>query len=767
MISALLLLAAVQDPFPLDKAGYELRVGGEPMGEEEVTFTATGWKTRGRCDISGVLKAEYEAELDGGTWKARWKDQNREMHVESVLKDGKLKTKSHSQKKEFELDLAKEPNPFFYADFIWAHFAEIGRIAAASDVEKLTGLYWATRTFAFQVRRQPPHFWKKIPLRHLVVEVNQVEIHLLCSPRGLPVRIWVPVQQVDVVLRGFESVELPVAGPVSVVDSGEWRKTLSPPKHEVRIERQVRIPMRDGVKLAADLHRPAGDGRFPVLLARTPYGRAMEGATKGRSFASRGFVVVVQDVRGRGESEGEWFPLKNEERDGYDTIEWIAKQPWCDGSVGMIGASYVGWTQWYAAKSRHPNLKAIVPQVAPPDPTENIPYEGGVFLLATAWWAYQLEHMGGAMKWEEKLRTLPLADLDDAIGVKHKFLDEWLAHPPDDPYWDPLRYQKALGSIDLPAMHISGWYDGDQPGSVQNFEAMRKLGRKGQYLIMGPWSHGFNMSRTIGDVDFGKEAVIDLDSVILRFFDRYLKGIDNGIEREDPVAVFVMGRNTWRREKDWPLPSARPTKLHLAGARCHRRDGDGRLVLEPGEGPEAVLRYDPEDPPDVPVEWNDPTGASVTMDYSKTKDRDDVLDYTSAPLAAPVEVTGPVSVVLSVSTDAADTDFAASWYRLTKDGRLVPITGGVQRLRYRNGKDDPVRPGTVAEVTIDCWATGIRFDPGDRIRLEIGSTAYPAYARNLNTLDPPATAKKGVVATNRIHRGHLLLPVVGEGFRFE
>ncbi|GEM_PF-6907562 len=779
MIIALLASFALQEeksPFEVDKGVYELRMGGEPAGEEEVSFTKSGWKSKGRCDFGSALKAEYEAELEGGRWKVRYKDGQREIAIEAEMRDGKVRSRYLPNGKEITLDLAKHPHPFFYADLMWTHFREAGRILVQSQPEKFTALYWGQTTYPVALKEKA-QFEKRFGrlstrLWYFVMEINRVEIRMVCAPDGLPLRITVPMQQLEVVLRGFEGIEMPTSGPVSIVDSGEWRKSLSPAKHEVRSEKKARIPMRDGVKLAADVVRPAGEGKFPAILLRTPYGREMEGRIKGGYFARRGYVVVAQDVRGRGESEGEWFPLKNEERDGSDTIDWIAAQPWCDGNVGMIGASYVGWTQWYAAKSRHPKLKAIVPQVAPPDPTENIPYEGGVFLLATAWWAYQLEHMGGRLEWDAKLKTLPLSDLDDAIGVKHRFLDEWLAHPPDDPYWEPLRYQRSFDSIDIPALHISGWYDGDQPGSVQNYEAMRKLGRKGQYLIMGPWSHGFNMSRTIGDIDFGREAVIDLDSVILRFFDRYLKGTDNGIEREDPVAVFVMGKNAWRREKDWPLPAARPTKLHLVGGKANRREGDGGLVLEPRESPEDVLRYDPNDTPKIPVEWNDPTGAAVTMDYSKYEDRDDVLDYTSAPLGSPVEITGPISVVLSVSTDAADTDFTASWYRLTKEGKLVPITGGVQRLRYRTGRDAPVKPGEIVPVEIDCWATGLRLEKGDRIRLEVGSTAFPAYARNLNTLESPLTARKAVVATNRVYHdpkrpSYLLLPVVGEGIRFE
>ena len=618
---------------------------------------------------------------------------------------------------------------------------------------------------------------KPVELWLFTINLAGTEMVLLCSPDGLPLRIAVPSQRVEVVLKGFEALELPGAKPTSILDSGEWRKQLSKAKHAVKIESKVMIPMRDGVKLAADIYRAEKDGKYPVVLARTPYRRSSEGLMKGMSFARRGYVFVAQDVRGRFDSEGEWFPLKNEEKDGYDTIDWIAKQPWCDGNVGMIGASYVGWVQWYAAKSGHPALKAIIPQVAPPDPDQNIPYEGGVFLLSTGWWARVAEQMASTeppakLDWLDAFKRLPLSDLDDALGVKSKFLDEWLDHPPiDRDYWDPLRYQTHFGSMDVAALHISGWWDGDQPGAPMNFAGMRKSAkteraRKSQLLVMGPWTHFFNSSRTVGTFDFGKEAVVDLESVQLRFFDRFLKGVENGIDTGDPVTVFVMGENRWRREKDWPLTGTTPTKLYLAGGKANKRDGTGRLALAPDATSEGdTFQYDPHVVPKMEVDFNDLSGAEISKDQSTTEDREFELDYTSPPLAGPVELTGAVTATIWITTDAEDADVAIELARVTPGGKVYSFRGGIQRVRYRNGKDEPVKPGTAVSVDVDLWATGIRLEKGERLRVTVGPSGWPGYARNLGTLENPATAKKGVVSNVRIHHdtarpSSVTLPIV-------
>ncbi|MFO0982715.1 MAG: CocE/NonD family hydrolase [Planctomycetota bacterium] len=566
----------------------------------------------------------------------------------------------------------------------------------------------------------------------------------------------------------------------TIVDSGPWRAQLSRHTAPTVTEKKVMVPMSDGVRLAADIVRPSAAGRFPVILIRTPYGRESEAMAKAPVFAPCGYVVVAEDVRGCFASEGEWFPIVHETEDGYDTLDWLVAQPWCDGNIGMIGGSYVGWVQWFAAKSGHPSLKAIIPQVSPPDPDQNIPYEGGTLLLATLWWGVTVQGIhGNTLKAlptldNKQLATLPLGRLDDVMDVKNPFVDIWLAHPPDDgEYWDDCRVSPYYASIDVPALHLSGWFDGDQPGAMIHYPGMRHgaktaAARDAQYLIMGPWGHAFNTTRKLGERDFGPEALLDLDAVFLRFFDRYLKGVDNGIDREPHVATFCMGKDRWSRDPDWPLPQTEFTRLYLnSDGHALKMTGDGRLQLaaEPrGAAARDEFVYDPIAAADVGYPFQVMRNAAPLIDQSHD-DRADFLDYLSPPLAGEVEITGPVAAVLSVSTDAADTDFVAQVYALDAKGSTELLASGIQRLRYRDGKDAPVPPGTIVAVTIDCWATSQSVAAGSRLLVRVGSSAFPAYARNLNTLEPMATAVKPVVAHNRVHhdqqhQSFIVLPVI-------
>jgi len=808
-----------KSPFDLEKGVYVLTVLEQKVGREEVTFTETGWETKGSFDVFGVQKGSFEGSRSRdaeGAVHFRLKTDveirgaKQSADIEATVRDGKLEARLLPDGSPWTMELEGKGDPVFYADVLSATLIDLCRELARRVAAGSMGpgdaidaiLPGAPRTirielldasqFARNIAGSPYLLWS-----FTIRLAGAVEGVLLCSPGGLPLRFTVPSQKAEIVLEGFEAVEPAGLEPKTLVDRGAWRANLSPATHTVTRESGVKIAMRDGVKLAADVFRPEGEGKFPTILVRTPYGRTAEGLTRGNYFARRGYAVVVQDVRGRFESEGEWFPLVHEANDGSDTIDWIAAQPWSDGKVGMIGASYVGWTQWFAARSGNPHLEAIVPQVAPPDPLENIPYEGGAFLLSTGWWAKVtawLEKEGATatalpkLDWKTVLSTLPLGDLDRALGVEDAFLDEWIAHPPSDvEYWRPYFYQTRYEAMDVAAMHISGWFDGDQPGSLQNFVGMRErakseFARKHQYLIMGPWAHAFNVTGKVGGIDCGEEAVVDLDARILRFFDRTLKGVENGIDAEDPVLLFTMGENRWHAEKDWPPAGTRFTNLYLAsGGKANRRDGDGSLALEAPaakDGAPDVFRYDPKDPRPLNVNFEDLTGENTSLDQSNLPDRDDVLDYVSPPLAGPVEITGPIRAMLWVSTDAADTDFTVEFLCRKPDGRMLGYAGGIQRLRYRRGPgtDSPAKPGEVAPIEIDCWATGIRFEKGDRIHVQIASSLWPAYARNLNTLEPLATAKDPAVATNRIFHDAerpscVVLPVVpregAPGIEFE
>ena len=822
LVTAVFLVAAAgattaeetaHHPSPLlagNEAVYVMKIMETECGRETVTLTADGWSVKGDYDLLGTRTGKYEGGLvrkDGAldykmSFELEAGGVTRKPVVVASWKEGKLalEVTSAGRTQNLSADLAAEGTPVVYEDLVWAGMVDIcfeqvrqlesGKLAAGKT----------HNTLAVSGLRHLPLQIKSVERSTVSINGKNTEIWtidqslggtvdttVVLGPKGLLLRLKIPSQGLEISLDGIEmSSEIGEQERLTLVDKGPWRSELSQPTYEVVQETKIMVPMRDGVKLATDVYRPEGDGPFPTILARTPYDRNTEGASKGNYWARRGYVFVAQDVRGRFASEGEFAPGRQEVNDGSDAIDWIAAQPWSNQKVGMIGASYVGWTQWYAAKSGNPHLKAIVPQVAPPDPDENFPCEGGVFILTVGWWAKVCQHIDGdggslselpELDWIEAFSTLPVGDLDKALGVDDGgFFDEWVAHPPiDEAYWGPMRYQDSFAAMDIAALHISGWFDGDQPGAVQNFAGMRRQAktqkaRDSQYLIMGAWGHAFNTTNQVGKLDHGEEAVVDLDSRILRFFDRYLKDIDNGIDREDRVLTYSMGENTWHSDNEWPLTKTEFTNLYLGSdGNANRRDGNGSLALGKSAGSAAVstYRYDPLDLPETNVIFNDMTGEENSLDQSSLPDRDDVLDFTSAPLAAPCEITGPIRAVLSVSTDAPDTDFAVTFNTVKPDGRVLQWLGGIQRLRYRNKKDEPVKPGTIVPLEIDVWATGLRMEKGDKIRIEVRSTLFPGYSRNLNTLEPvaTATAKDARVATNHVHHtsehpSTLVLPVI-------
>ena len=376
----------------------------------------------------------------------------------------------------------------------------------------------------------------------------------------------------------------------------------------VKLELGVMVPMRDGVRLSTDVYRPDAPGKFPVVLQRTPYDNGTAGYVKrGRFYASHGFVCVVQDVRGRGDSEGEFYPLRHEAEDGYDAQTWCGTQEWSTGNVGTRGGSYEGWTQVYSAPLNNPYLKAMMPNVTPPDPVKNIPVQYGAYALSMAsWLAYTADRTLQDISQHDLMAiygSLPLSGMDRLLGRNLKVWQDWLAHPGLDDYWRPMCYQEKLVDARVPALHLTGWYDDDQIGTTDNFTAMSQRARdpetrKRQKLVIGPWGHA---GSTLGSIDYGPNAMLDLDALPLRWFRRWLLAEDNGIDREPPVRIFVMGANEWRDEQEWPLARTRYTEVLPAQrrprqqsvrrrrplARAARRREAGRLRLRPGE-PGAV-----------------------------------------------------------------------------------------------------------------------------------------------------------------------------------
>ncbi|HEX6729882.1 MAG TPA: CocE/NonD family hydrolase [Pyrinomonadaceae bacterium] len=567
----------------------------------------------------------------------------------------------------------------------------------------------------------------------------------------------VPSQKLRAIRSGYESF---------LVDPSTLYSELSQPTMTTKAEKAVKIKMRDGVELVADIVRPADDAKHPVILERTPYGREILSQLEGDWWAKRGYVHIVQDVRGRNESAGEWTPFVNERKDGYDTIDWIAKQSWSDGNVGMIGGSYVGWVQWTAAVESHPALKAIVPQVSPPDPFFNFPIDHGVpMLFGALWWSNfvkdkKVPAVPETPKDLEKLKTLPLSKVDDAaLGRNIPFYDAWLEKQTPAAF-DSGSFMADMNKVKIPVLHISGWWDGDGIGTKLNWAKMRSLGHKNQWLIYGPWTHLFNSSTRLGDVDYGPDAIIDLDSIYLRFFDTWLKNTQVNWEKQPKVRVFVTGVNEWRELGDWPDSRSREMTLYLSSrGRANGIASVGELVaVAPKNQTPDSYTYDPA-AAQIPAQlknvkdFGDLLAAASTVVKLDPKD-DDVLLYRTSPMSEPLEIGGPIDLDLHFSTSAKDTDFFAGVVDIDEQGTMRAIGApGKIRARYLSGWEKPslLQPGRLYKTTIELWDSAHQIKKGHRLGVMISSHMFPLYARNLNTGEPISNATRMVAAQQTIY----------------
>jgi putative CocE/NonD family hydrolase len=561
---------------------------------------------------------------------------------------------------------------------------------------------------------------------------------------------------------------------------------LAADAYQVTLEAGVAAKMRDGVTLRADIYRPKADGRFPVLLERTPYNKD-GGAELGLKAASRGYVAIFQDTRGRYSSEGEWYPFKHESQDGYDSVEWAAALPYSNGKVGMMGASYVGATQMLAAIAEPPHLAGIFPVVTASNYHDGWTYQGGAFeqWFSQSWTSglaqdtlqRRVRQSSQALQWVWKLplTAYPLFEIGTSEGLAGYFVD-WLKHPSYDSYWKEWSIEENYSKIRVPAYHVGGWYDIFMGGTVRNYVGIKSGGgsdraRRSQRLLLGPWYHGPFDGKT-GEIDFGAEAKGDADELMLRWYDFWLRGVSNGIEAEKPVKIFVMGKNIWREEQDWPLARARNTKYYLhSSGKAQSLTGDGTLSTS---GPESEAAdkflYNPAEP--VPTRGgglccDNEHLASGAIDQRSVEARSDVLVFVTPAFREDFEVTGPVSAELYVSSSAVDTDFTAKLVDVWPNGFAQNLTDGILRARYRNSpsKAEYMTPGEVYKVTVDLWATSNVFRPGHKLRLEISSSNFPRFDRNLNTGDDPGPATRLVSAENRVYHDHehpsaLILPVI-------
>jgi uncharacterized protein len=553
----------------------------------------------------------------------------------------------------------------------------------------------------------------------------------------------------------------------------------------VTVDAGLRVPMRDGVSLVCDVYRPAGSGRFPVLLTRTPYNRR-DPAT-GLFLASHGYVVVLQDTRGRFDSEGEFYPFRHEAADGYDTVEWAAALPYSDGRVGMFGGSYVGATQMLAASAAPPHLAGIFPYVTASEYYEGWTYEGGALMqwFAESWTSGltvdTLSRKTAALSrprwWAEQLPVdeYRLAALPTPQEAAPYFRD-WVQHESDDDYWAGIRVSDHYAKMNVKALHAGGWHDIFSGGSIRNFVQLQKLApteeaRKGQRLLMGPWAHAATSAEgKIGGVTFGRQAVLDMNATILQWYDYVMKGRQNEFASDAPVKIFVMGDNLWRSEREFPLARTSYTRYYLhatKGAASAAGDGALTTVAPQAERPD-VFEFDPASPVRT-------IGGRLCcgglppgpFDQGPNESRGDVLVFSTPPLAEDLEATGPVKLELFASTSAPDTDFTGMLVDVDQAGFARYLADGIVRARYREStaKASPVEPGRIYKYTIDLWATSNVFKAGHRIRVYVSSSNFPRFNRNLNTGDKTYGGSTMAKAKQTIyhdtdHPSAIVLPII-------
>jgi len=584
------------------------------------------------------------------------------------------------------------------------------------------------------------------------------------------------------------------------------------PVHQITVDYDVPAKMRDGVVLRANVYRPAGDGKWPVLLTRLPYGKDFPLGTSSLDpvqVARRGYVVIVQDTRGRFTSGGEWRPFVNEENDGIDTLEWASKLHYSSGNVGMYGGSYFGYTQWITAVSAPPALKTIIPFITWNDPLNGMVFRGGALELGVFgnWQLFmgldvlmrrhrtdpkalgqaiymlvkQTDTLGSKGYWSLPLKDFaPLKEQD----IAPPFF-ETVEHPMDRDYED-IKKLTILGrheQVKIPTFNVGGWYDIFLSDTLSNFKIMRERGStpeaRQSKLLIGPWYHSGQMN-PIGEMNFGFAATaafidmqIDAMSLQVRWFDHWLKGVDTGMMNEAPIKLFVMGANVWRDEQEWPLARAVSTRYYLhSHGRANTLNGDGLLNTETPAA-EAVDQfvYDPANPvitrggallmtPEYPA---------GVFDQRPTEQREDVLVYTTPPLDQDVEVTGPIVVHLWATSSAPDTDFVARLVDVHPDGYARNLTDGIIRARYRGFTQGEaaslIEPEKAYEYVIDLWATSNLFKAGHRIRLDVTSSNFPRWDRNPNTGHALGADAELAIAHQTIlhdgeHASYVELPVI-------
>jgi putative CocE/NonD family hydrolase len=552
------------------------------------------------------------------------------------------------------------------------------------------------------------------------------------------------------------------------------RDAVRPAEYAVRVDHEVPMTTSDGVRLKAELYHPVTDKPMPTILVRLPYSRSFKAdiglAVVGRYWASRGYHVMVQASRGRHGSGGEFYPLRDERRDGIETLRWLAQQPWYDGRLGMWGGSAFGYTEWALADQKDPGPSALMIQIASSHFHEMF-YPGGAFSLESAlYWALRSrsvkdEHPSAAQL-DRGVNGFPMIQADDRAAGDIAFFNDWASHPDADAYWKAIDGEQRARSLTAPVLLIAGWSDPFLPSQLRDFEAIRaqadpRVARESR-LIIGPWSHAESVRFPDGTTgDAYRQASLGPS---IPWFDHLLLGRPLDHSLTAPVRLFVMGENVWRDEQDWPLARARPTIYFLRGAgHANTARGDGLLSLEPPVDiePSDTYVYDPKNP--VPSLGGAMLSTRAGIrEQSKIERRADVLIYSTEPLTTDAEVTGPVSATLYVETTVVNTDFTVKLVDVHPDGKVFNVSDGILRRAY--SKADGAVAAAEA-ITIELWPTSMLFKQGHRIRIEVSSSNFPRYDRNTNTGRDAATDGSPVVAMQTIHHSpqqlsSIMLPII-------
>lgn len=629
------------------------------------------------------------------------------------------------------------------------HYSRYFQVTSLVEGVEKTAWVWALRD-------------EKLPID--LVVLDQKIVALLLSGRG---------ESTILVKPGYEDFT-----PVS-----DWKDPLlSQAEYSVVRVGRHDVTMRDGIKLATEVWLPSGiteGSQVPTILVRTPYGRVTEhlGGSQWLRFVRRGYALVSQDTRGREDSEGEWLPCANEMEDGDDTLNWIAAQPWSDGKVGMIGGSYGGYVQWAAAASGNPHLQALVSYVTAGTPFVDLPRKGGTILSGTLAWAFAMadrqKNFEAAIRddWDEVLAIRPLLDIPTkALGKEVHFWKEWMSHCDNDDFWARADWSLYGEKVNVPALLISGWYDDNGAGTTEAWEMCEKHGRENLKLIFGPWYHQANTTRSIHNVQFGNNAIrYDLDILQQRWFDRFLKGIENTVEQGPRVQYYMVGEDEWKTSEHWPPREVVYTPFYLhSGGQARTSKGDGLLTLkEVAETqPPDTYQFDPQDAAPFLIDMSE-NECSVPENYRDVELRDDVLVYTTPPLEEELVIAGDIYAVLYAASSARDTDWLVRLTDVDEEGNSIRLSDGLIRARYRHSTYQPelLEPGKIERYEIKMTKIANTFKKGHRMRVSVTSGAKNLAFPNHNTGNDPATDTTFIVATQQVfhdaeHPSHVKLPVL-------